>query len=128
VCEKELLVAKNATFFRHSPFYHFIIDQKRFRTENLRHVNSRKILIRIVNPMAPLAPEPEAFMNQPEEYDMHLLIAVAKEFARDEDGITAIEYGLIAATMVAAVVAAFGFLTPALTGAFEAIADKITSP
>jgi pilus assembly protein Flp/PilA len=67
-------------------------------------------------------------MNQPEEYDMHLLIAVAKEFARDEDGITAIEYGLIAATMVAAVVAAFGFLTPALTGAFEAIADKITSP
>jgi pilus assembly protein Flp/PilA len=59
---------------------------------------------------------------------MNSLIAVAKEFARDEDGITAIEYGLIAATMVAAVVAAFGFLTPALKDAFQAIADNITSP
>lgn len=59
---------------------------------------------------------------------MNSLIAAAQEFMRDEDGITAIEYGLIAATMVAAVVAAFGFLTPALTDAFEAIAAKITSP
>ncbi|NGZ87501.1 Flp family type IVb pilin [Duganella aceris] len=59
---------------------------------------------------------------------MHALIAAAKEFAHDEDGITAIEYGLIAATMVAAVVAAFGFLTPALRDAFEAIAEKITAP
>jgi pilus assembly protein Flp/PilA len=59
---------------------------------------------------------------------MHSLIAVAKEFARDEDGITAIEYGLIAATMVAAVVAAFAYLTPALGEAFQAIGDKIKSP
>jgi pilus assembly protein Flp/PilA len=70
----------------------------------------------------------EVFINQPKEYDMHSLIAVAKEFARDEDGITAIEYGLIAATMVAAVVAAFGFLTPALGDAFKAIGEKIKSP
>lgn len=59
---------------------------------------------------------------------MNSLIAIAKEFARDEDGITAIEYGLIAATMVTAVVAAFGLLTPALGDAFQAIADKITNP
>lgn len=56
---------------------------------------------------------------------MNSLMAIAKEFARDEDGITAIEYGLIAATMVTAVMAAFAYLGPALEDAFEAIADKI---
>ena len=40
---------------------------------------------------------------------MNSLIAMAKAFARDEDGITAIEYGLIAATMVTAVGVAFAF-------------------
>ena len=57
---------------------------------------------------------------------MHSLIAAAKRFAHDEDGITAIEYGLIAAVMVTAVTAAFGFLTPALQDTFETIASKIT--
>jgi len=57
---------------------------------------------------------------------MNSLIAAAKRFAHDEDGITAIEYGLIAAVMVTAVTAAFGFLTPALKDAFESIAGKIT--
>lgn len=56
---------------------------------------------------------------------MNSLIATAKQFAHDEDGITAIEYGLIAATMVTAVATAFAFLSPALTDAFEAIAEKI---
>lgn len=56
---------------------------------------------------------------------MTSLIAAAKVFASDEGGITAIEYGLIAASMVAAVVAAFTFLTPALRDAFEAIAESI---
>jgi pilus assembly protein Flp/PilA len=55
-------------------------------------------------------------------------MAVAKEFARDEDGITAIEYGLIAAVMVAAVTAAFALLKPALITAFTDIASKITGP
>lgn len=57
---------------------------------------------------------------------MNSLIAAAKAFASDEQGITAIEYGLIAATMVAAVVTAFAFLTPVLEGAFDTIGDKIT--
>jgi pilus assembly protein Flp/PilA len=56
---------------------------------------------------------------------MNSLIAAAKGFARDEDGITAIEYGLIAASMVTAVIAAFGFLTPALTQAFTDIGNSI---
>jgi pilus assembly protein Flp/PilA len=58
---------------------------------------------------------------------MNSLIAAAKAFASDEQGITAIEYGLIAATMVAAVVAAFAFLTPVLQDAFESIGGKITA-
>lgn len=56
---------------------------------------------------------------------MNALIAAAKEFAHDEDGITAIEYGLIAATMVTAVVSAFALLGPALETAFTSIANKI---
>ncbi|NVD70506.1 Flp family type IVb pilin [Duganella sp. BJB488] len=59
---------------------------------------------------------------------MNSLIAAAKVFVQDEDGITAIEYGLIAATMVAAVIAAFGLLGPALKTAFTSIATSITSP
>jgi pilus assembly protein Flp/PilA len=58
---------------------------------------------------------------------MNSLIAAAKVFARDEDGITAIEYGLIAATMVAAVVAAFAVLSPVLEAAFGRIAAAITA-
>lgn len=58
---------------------------------------------------------------------MNSLIAAAKVFAQDEDGITAIEYGLIAATMVAAVSAAFVLLGPALKTAFTGIATSITS-
>ena len=57
---------------------------------------------------------------------MNSLIAAAKAFASDEQGITAIEYGLIGATMVTAVVTAFAFLTPVLEGAFEAIGSQIT--
>ena len=58
---------------------------------------------------------------------MNSLIAAAKVFARDEDGITAIEYGLIAATMVASVGAVFTLLEPALVTAFQKIATKITA-
>ncbi|HEX8405465.1 MAG TPA: Flp family type IVb pilin [Duganella sp.] len=58
---------------------------------------------------------------------MSSLIAAAKAFVSDEDGITAIEYGLIAATMVAAVVAAFTLLGPALEAAFKQITDDITA-
>jgi pilus assembly protein Flp/PilA len=52
---------------------------------------------------------------------MNSLIAAAKAFAADEDGITAIEYGLIAAVMVTAVAAAFVPLKTALIAAFDAI-------
>jgi pilus assembly protein Flp/PilA len=59
---------------------------------------------------------------------MNSLIAAAKAFAYDEDGITAIEYGLIAATMATAVIAAFAVLTPSLKAAFTGIAAVIVPP
>lgn len=58
---------------------------------------------------------------------MTSLIAAAKVFASDEEGITAIEYGLIAATMVAAVIAAFSFLSPVLKDAFKKISEEISA-
>lgn len=59
---------------------------------------------------------------------MNSLIAAAKAFTADEDGITAIEYGLIAAVMVTCVAAAFGPLKTALTDAFVAIGKLIVVP
>jgi pilus assembly protein Flp/PilA len=56
---------------------------------------------------------------------MNSLIAAAKEFASDEDGITAIEYGLIAAVMAAAVAAAFGVISEALKDGFDVIGAAI---
>jgi pilus assembly protein Flp/PilA len=56
---------------------------------------------------------------------MNALMTAVKNFAHDDDGITAIEYGLIAAVMATAVVAAFGLLGPALSDAFTKLAAKI---
>ncbi|AMO98747.1 flp/Fap pilin component family protein [Collimonas arenae] len=54
------------------------------------------------------------------------------KFLRDEDGITAIEYGLIAGLVAVALIAAVGYVTGAngtggLSGIFKAIGDKLTS-
>ena len=46
-------------------------------------------------------------------------------FAQNESGATAIEYGLIAALMAAAIIAAVGALTPNLKSAFTSIAGKL---
>ncbi len=59
---------------------------------------------------------------------MNTMIAAARRFAEDEDGITAIEYGLIAAVMAAAIVAAVGGVGTALRTAFQSIATTITTP
>lgn len=56
---------------------------------------------------------------------MNALMNAVKTFAHDDDGITAIEYGLIAAVMATAVATAFGLLGPALRDAFTGIAAKI---
>jgi pilus assembly protein Flp/PilA len=56
---------------------------------------------------------------------MNALIAAAKEFGRDEEGITAIEYGLIAALMAAAIAAALGPVKGALESKFKTISDTL---
>jgi pilus assembly protein Flp/PilA len=57
---------------------------------------------------------------------MNALIAAAKEFGRDEEGITAIEYGLIAALMAAAIAAALAPVSAGLLARFQDIADSLT--
>jgi pilus assembly protein Flp/PilA len=56
---------------------------------------------------------------------MSTIYTAIRQFARDERGVTTIEYGLIAAVMVTAVAAAFGGLSTALENAFTAISGKI---
>ncbi len=48
-------------------------------------------------------------------------------FMNDESGATAIEYGLIAALMAVALIAAFNAFTPKMKGGFDKIGTKIDS-
>jgi len=52
---------------------------------------------------------------------MKALCLAAKKFAVDEGGITAIEYGLIAALMASAIGVAFAFLKDGLFNLFTSI-------
>lgn len=58
---------------------------------------------------------------------MKTFITAAKAFAADERGVTAIEYGLIAALMAAAIGTAFALLGPALKTAFTAISTTLAA-
>jgi pilus assembly protein Flp/PilA len=58
---------------------------------------------------------------------MKALIVAARKFAQDEEGITAIEYGLLAAVIAGVVVTAFGSLGTTLTGVFTNIGTKINT-
>lgn len=57
---------------------------------------------------------------------MHTFLSAVKRFATDEEGVTAIEYGLIAALIAVAVAAGFGTLSTGLTTLLGDIADKLT--
>jgi pilus assembly protein Flp/PilA len=54
------------------------------------------------------------------------MMNLLKRFHDDESGATAIEYGLIAALIALAIVAAAGFLGDALVGVFEDITEELT--
>jgi pilus assembly protein Flp/PilA len=49
------------------------------------------------------------------------------QFWNDEEGITALEYGLIAGLMAVAIIAAIGFFTGGLTSLFTDLGAKLTS-
>ena len=56
---------------------------------------------------------------------MNALIVAAREFARDEEGITAIEYGLIAAVIAGVVGVTFTAVGDAVRATFTKIADQL---
>ena len=58
---------------------------------------------------------------------MNKIVSAVKTFIADENGVTAIEYGLIAALMGAAVVAGMALLGGGLNAAFKKIGDKLTA-
>ncbi len=53
------------------------------------------------------------------------MIRIIKELWNDESGVTAIEYGLIAGMMAAALVVALGLFSEQLKTLFSAITDKL---
>lgn len=50
-----------------------------------------------------------------------------KRFLKDEDGVTAIEYGLIAALIAVAIIAAVSLIGDNLSTIFNHIAGKLTT-
>jgi pilus assembly protein Flp/PilA len=58
---------------------------------------------------------------------MKSLIATVRKFALDEEGVTAIEYGLIAAIIAGVVVLALNGLGTTLTTMFGTIGTKIAA-
>jgi pilus assembly protein Flp/PilA len=56
---------------------------------------------------------------------MSNFISAVKNFVADENGVTAIEYGLLAALIGTAIVTAAGYLSTGLTTVFNDIASKL---
>ena len=59
------------------------------------------------------------------ELQMNKLVLAAKQFWKDESGVTAIEYGLIAALIAVAIAATLGPLGTEIAGLFTTIAGAI---
>jgi len=53
------------------------------------------------------------------------MLEMMKRFVRDEEGVTAIEYGLIAALIAVVIIASVESVGTALKGVFTAIAAKL---
>ncbi|WP_175975878.1 Flp family type IVb pilin [Burkholderia sp. BCC1047] len=58
---------------------------------------------------------------------MSKIIQQAARFVRDEDGVTAIEYGLIAALIAVGIIAALSTIGKDLATVFNTIADDLNS-
>lgn len=58
---------------------------------------------------------------------MDKLMSEAKKFLQDEQGVTAIEYGLIAALIAVAIIAAVQLTGTNLSAVFNYIAGKLTT-
>lgn len=56
---------------------------------------------------------------------MSKAISAVRNFIADEDGVTALEYGMIAALIAAVIVTAVGTVGSKVNGAFEKIASAL---
>jgi pilus assembly protein Flp/PilA len=56
---------------------------------------------------------------------MQLLIAQAKRFIRDENGITALEYGMLAALITVLILASIAQIGTTLSSVFSDIANTV---
>lgn len=56
---------------------------------------------------------------------MRTFLSAVNKFLQDEDGITAIEYGLIAAAMATAITVAFPLVSTALKDFFTELAEML---
>ena len=59
---------------------------------------------------------------------MNKLVMIARNFVREEDGVTAIEYGLLAALIAVAITVGANLLGQRLNNLFTAIADCLSAP
>lgn len=59
---------------------------------------------------------------------MKNLISNMKRFMQDEEGVTAIEYGLIASLVAVAIIAGAGLLGTNLNATFDGLAGKMKAP
>jgi pilus assembly protein Flp/PilA len=61
------------------------------------------------------------------ELDMKKFLSVTRRFLRDEEGVTAIEYGLIAALIAIVIIGAVTAVGGNLTLVFQAVADALAA-
>jgi pilus assembly protein Flp/PilA len=61
------------------------------------------------------------------ELDMRRVIATAREFARNEEGATAIEYGLLASLVAVVIITSVQVLGGSLKTTFDGVVTKLTS-
>ena len=59
---------------------------------------------------------------------MEKLLSATGQFLRDEEGVTAIEYGLIAALIAVVIITAVALIGTNLNTVFNKIACKLTTP
>ncbi|WP_434115188.1 Flp family type IVb pilin [Paraburkholderia caffeinilytica] len=58
---------------------------------------------------------------------MQKTLDLIRDFAREEDGVTAIEYGLLAALIAVAIITAVGVIGTQLNDTFTTIGTKLTA-
>lgn len=58
---------------------------------------------------------------------MEKFISATRQFLRDEEGVTAIEYGLIAALIAVAIIVAVTLIGTNLNFTFKSISDKLVT-